>query len=251
MFPRLYFLSNEDLLDILSQSKDIQKIQPHLNKCFGNVNGLEVAERLMEITHLISFEGEMLELPKAIRIRGAAEQWLGALENGMCDAIKKHLKVGINEYSVKSYKEWIHKQAGQVVLLVSQINFNKQILACLKSDNPNNELKTYQTSMINMINFVANMVSKETVMHKLLTIEALITIEVHSRDILTGLIQNKISNTEDFEWRKNLRYKWEEHGMNCTVMQSDATFNYGYEYLGCSPRLVITPLTDRFFHSIC
>lgn len=94
-------MSNEDLLDILSQSKEPQKIQvfiilatnqiltiikcffskPHMNKCFGNINGLEVSTKLLEITHLISSEGEKLEIAKPIRVRGATEQWLGALVN--------------------------------------------------------------------------------------------------------------------------------------------------------------------------
>jgi hypothetical protein len=49
----------------------------------------------MEVSSLISLEGEYLELVKTIRIRGAAEQWLGALETGMYEALKKHLKVSL------------------------------------------------------------------------------------------------------------------------------------------------------------
>ena len=213
------------------------RFKPHLNKCFANINVLEITDRLMEITHLISFEGEKLDLPKAIRIRGAAEAWLGALENGMYDAIKRHLKTGIQEYAIKPYRDWIQKQAGQIVLLVSQINFTKKITSALKSKNPSHSLRTYQTQLIDFLNIVANMVSKETITHKVLTIEALITIEVHSRDTLTNLIENNVNNTEDFEWRRNLRYEWEETTMHCMVIQLDAVFSYGYEYLGCSPRL--------------
>lgn len=46
---------------------------------------------------------------------------------------------------------------------------------------------------------------------------------------------------------RQLRYEWDEQSNNCFVMQSNARFQYGYEYLGCSPRLVITPLTDRCY----
>lgn len=95
-------------------------LKPHLNKCFANINSLEISDKQLEITHLLSFEGERLDIPKTIRIRGPAEQWLGksiytkkqlniilsyisltltvyyklgSLESGMFDSIKRHLKV--------------------------------------------------------------------------------------------------------------------------------------------------------------
>jgi dynein heavy chain len=51
----------------------------------------------------------------------------------------------------------------------------------------------------------------------------------------------------DFEWSKQMRYYWNVDSDTCLVKMSSSTFNYGYEYLGCSSRLVITPLTDRCY----
>ena len=76
---------------------------------------------------------------------------------------------------------------------------------------------------------------------------ALITIDVHARDIVADLCAKKIDREDSFEFLRQMRYYWETDIDNCVVKMSTSRYVYGYEYLGACPRLVITPLTDRCY----
>ena len=108
------------------------------------------------------------------------------------------------------------------------------------------------------------------------------TIDVHSRDVVSKMILNKIESSFAFMWQSQLRHRslptpgrpagenkkvvdidlnqfcnwcknfgldwfqrWDETEEDCFANICDAEFRYWHEYLGNTPRLVITPLTDR------
>ena len=74
-FPRFHFISNPELLDVLSHTRDPSATQPHMRKLFEGAARLDLVGegRTRDVLAMISAQHERLPLGKMLKARGAPE----------------------------------------------------------------------------------------------------------------------------------------------------------------------------------
>ena len=99
-FARFYFLSNDELLEILSQAKDPTRVQPFLCKVFEAINKLTFAEDL-SVNEMISKEGEAIEFVDIMHTDGKnVENWMTEVEYSMVECVRKAFENGVTSYPI-------------------------------------------------------------------------------------------------------------------------------------------------------
>lgn len=213
-FPRFYFLSNDELIDILAHSADLDVIQLHLKTCFDNVVRLDIGEDGCLVA-MNSAEKEKVHFKKkTIKARGTqVEVWLNHLQAGMRDSLRQYMKAGFDDYQSKDKerKQFVRDHCGQVVAAIAQVMW------CTGCENA---ISSYSSDPLSLQDWwdvnVSQLAQLTALVRGDLTdlerkvIVALVTTDVHARDIVKELADDKVQSLSDFKWQKQLRYYYQD-----------------------------------------
>ncbi|XP_030578556.1 dynein heavy chain 2, axonemal [Archocentrus centrarchus] len=260
IFPRFYFLSNDDVLEILGQSQNPQAMQPHLKKCFDNIKSLRIEKtsRKSEASGMFSADGEFILFVLPVRVDRPVEDWLCEIESTMRATLKDCLgDCLVDLKSVRGPRDkWVKTWPGQMLITASQIQWTSNVTRALiisKERADKASLKSMKKKQVSMLQCYSELIRDNLPKVLRLKIVALVTVEVHARDVIDKLAKASCVDVNAFEWLCQLRLYWEKDKqdlMDCIIRQTNTQFRYGYEYLGNSGRLVITPLTDRCYMTL-
>ncbi|XP_073235787.1 dynein heavy chain domain-containing protein 1-like [Porites lutea] len=318
-FPRLFFLSDNDLLGLLAWSRNPKDLLPFVRKCFPGIKNLQFTlprdgnlklassldtalnAHLLQVTALQGMFEEVLPLISVIPASPRPQGWLATLEERMRNTLIKSLaecvlrrlsgkenpsdllELMTTEGTYIAYQDHtLLKFPNQCILTTEAIMWSKDMSEALQNGSLrglSDLKKSLAGFMVDLSGAIRkNMECNDTsaINNRLeLLLAALAAMTIHQRDTVTDFMKQGITDVNSFEWASQLQhqieikpvlsssYQGENNDSSCTsktipinrlyevgrcsVRQLGTSFVYGYEYLGPTHRLVVTPLTQRCF----
>jgi len=254
LFPRFYFVSDPVLLEILSQGSDPPAIQPYFQACFDSVDWVDFDET--DKKHIIQINAdvgsgtcELVEFYEVVVAEGNIEEWLSRVEGEMQNSLHNITRQAAVDCMVMPIQEFSNACCAQICLMGVQMQWTadaQEGITKAKSDKTSMQFAQKKISQL-MFDLCIMTTNDNLDKRDRRNIETLITIQVHNKDIFDMLYKQKLKDPTDFAWMQQLRFYYKEVEDDAFAECCDRSFAYCYEFLGCTERLVITPLTDRCY----
>ncbi|KAG5479103.1 hypothetical protein LSCM1_02952 [Leishmania martiniquensis] len=238
-FPRFFFAGDDDLLEIMGNSRNPLFLNRHLKKLFTALASLkldgDVRNATTRLRGFASAEGEEVPFesgPISYRQRPIHE-WLGETEQGMVDSLRESTLRAYDEllhtqdaspYALLGSMEWMQHKPAQVVCLALQLLWTRQQEDLLTgvsdgggrrasaadarraSSALSPKLASVANNMEDLLVRLADSVLGNTVTpSSRCRCEQLITIAVYQRDVSRTLAARKVASRDNFDWLSVLR----------------------------------------------
>lgn len=191
LFPRFYFVGDDDLLDIIGNAKDVTKLQRHFRKLFAGVHSITISDDGRQVVACASAEGEVLTLQEPVSLENQKiNEWLTKLEKQVSFTLAsilancyKDLVKMKGSFKSDDYLAWIDKYQAQLIVLAIQISWSERMDDALAADNATESLEDVLNNAKTTLSHLADTVLLYQPAIRRKKLEFAITEIVHQRDV--------------------------------------------------------------------
>ena len=136
----------------------------------------------------------------------------------------------------------IKKYASQILALTQEISFAAGAVEAIQ----NGELAEFKSKLTASLDVLTG--QKDQADHLTqLKLKSLILDLIHHLGVTDELLKHNVSSLSNWHWYKQLKFSYNAKTKLAEIQMCQAQFDYTYEYIGNSSKLVHTPLTDKCY----
>jgi len=174
---RFYFVGDEDLLEIIGNSKNIPRLQKHFKKMFAGVAMILLNEDNTVVTGIASKEGEEVVFHKPVSIteHPKINEWLTLVEKEMRNTLARLLAQSVQDCAMflqdkidtNTFNGWLDSYQSQLIVLSLQILWSEKCDASLSKVAASPAAADF-SPLQSLLDSVQNMLSvlAESVLHE-------------------------------------------------------------------------------------
>ncbi|XP_076319694.1 dynein heavy chain domain-containing protein 1-like isoform X2 [Tachypleus tridentatus] len=270
IFPRLYFISDEELLDYMAFATTdclLLYSTPLVPRCFPAIYNLNfgICEGLEEegnVIQVIGSCGETLILLEQPIFSSSLGNWLLQLESSVSKILHSQLvscfktTKAITRSQLLSHHNWLLGFPAQLICVILSSLWNQAIEEQLKASmlqgiiKLREETQEEQDILVDQLKNL-RLDQSESMLYLVLT-QAFMLLHRFIR-LLDVLINKQITSAKAFEWQSYVKQMVETHEeRNSGAYQADIrvrcmeySYFYGYEYNGIDNGLIATDTSDK------
>jgi len=202
-FPRFFFVSPSDLLDILSNGNNPEKVMKHMPKIISAMDTLELIKEGVRpfVKGMHACVGkEYVEYTRELKLLGKVEVYMQDILDCMRGSLKDISVSSLKKFHEKDKYEWIVGEPAMVCLLINNSNWVINCESAFKKiqGGDKNAMKQCWDNQLADLDGLILMVQGDLTKPVRTKIMCMITMDAHSRDIIEGLYNEGVSRIDDF-----------------------------------------------------
>ena len=163
---------------------------------FENINSIEF-DAAKKIHAMFSAEQEKIGFVKIVDPNNKnVEDWMTEVEDQMKKSVRAALLHAVQDYKLQERIRWVTLHPGQTILNGSQVWWTKEVEEAIRSAS----IPRYFQKLQDQLDALVDLVRMKLTKQQKVTLNALIVIDVHAKDVIDNIRRVGVDDVAAFEW---------------------------------------------------